>query len=311
VETPIGGGAPVFSTHGHLHDFNLVLAPGESLDLVHLQFEEVKFDVKAGQKLDTSVALKGIEFQGILQFVNELRKYVPMDGFSDPPAVQLVTSPDPGVIVGFSLGLPTIGVGIMTMQNVALSASFFLPFTDKPMNFRFAFCERQQPFTLTVSLFGGGGFFALNVGLKGVTSLEASLEFGASIALNLGVASGQATIMAGFYFQIAEKDVFVLTGYFRATGSLSVLGIITVSVEFYLGLTYASKGAAEHGGHLWGQARLTVKIKILFFSKSVGISMEREFAGSDPTFRELMDFDPHWTNYCGAFDDYAGIGEGD
>ena len=29
-----------------------------------------------------------------------------------------------------------------------------------PLNFRFAFCERHQPFTLTVSLFGGGGFFA-------------------------------------------------------------------------------------------------------------------------------------------------------
>jgi hypothetical protein len=311
VETPIGGGAPVFSTHGHLNHFDLALVPGDSLDLVHVQFNEVKFDVKAGQKLDTSVSLKGLEFQGILKFVNELQKYVPMDGFSDPPAVQLVTSPDPGVIVGFSLGLPTIGVGIMTMQNVALSASFFLPFTGKPMSFRFAFCERQQPFTLTVSLFGGGGFFALNVGLKGVTSLEASLEFGASIALNLGVASGQATIMAGFYFQIGENDLFVLTGYFRATGSLSVLGIISVSVEFYLGLTYATKAAAEHGGHLWGQATLTVKIKILFFSKSVGVSMEREFAGSDPTFRQLMDFDPHWTSYCGAFDDYAGIGEED
>ena len=174
------------------------------------------------------------------------------------------------------------------MQNVSLGASVYLPFGDDPLNFRFAFCERQQPFTLTVSLFGGGGFFAMDVGIDKVVMVEAALEFGASVALNLGVAQGQASIMAGFYFQKAG-DGFTLTGYFRASGSLSVIGIITVSLVFYLGLSYASKDArAGTRGTLWGQAKLTVKIEILFFSTSVSVSMEREFAGSDPTFRELI-----------------------
>jgi hypothetical protein len=123
------------------------------------------------------------------------------------------------------------------------------------------------------------------------------------VALNLGVAKGQASIMAGFYFQKAG-DGFTLTGYFRASGSLSVIGIITVSLVFYLGLSYASKGAPEHGGALWGQAKLTVKIEILFFSTSVSVSMEREFAGSDPTFRELIS-PAVWTKYCNAFAEYA------
>src|SRR5204862_159082 len=131
--------------------------------------------------------LGGIKFVGILEFVNKLQSFIPSDGFKDPPSIELLGPPDPGVNVGFSLGLPTIGVGVMTMQNVSLSALFYLPFGAKPMNFRFAFCERQQPFILTVSLFGGGGFFAIKIGLDGVEDLEASLEFGASIALNLGV----------------------------------------------------------------------------------------------------------------------------
>jgi hypothetical protein len=108
--------------------------------------------------------------------------------------------------------------------------------------------------------------------------------------------------MAGFYFQKAGAD-FSLTGYFRANGSLSVLGIITVSLEFYLGLAYASKGISPHGGALWGQAKLTVKIEILFFSTSVSISMEREFAGSDPTFRQLV-APSVWAAYCNAFAAY-------
>ena len=69
---------------------------------------------------------------------------------------------------------------------------------------------------------------------------------------------------------------------------------------FYLGLSYESKGGGAHAGALWGQAKLTVKIEILFFSTSVGVSMEREFAGSDPAFRELI-APAAWTQYCDAF----------
>ena len=69
----------------------------------------------------------------------------------------------------------------------------------------------------------------MDVGVDKVVKIEAALEFGASVALNLGVAQGQASIMAGFYFQKAG-DAFTLTGYFRASGSLSVIGIITVSL---------------------------------------------------------------------------------
>jgi hypothetical protein len=97
---------------------------------------------------------------------------------------------------------------------------------------------------------------------------------------------------------------FTLTGYLRASGSLSVIGILTVSLVFYLGLSYTSKGGGPHGGTMWGQATLTVKIEILFFSTSVGVSMEREFAGNDPTFRQLIS-PSAWMEYCDAFASYA------
>ncbi len=296
---------PEFNINGSLTNFSVVLIPPKDgdLHLVEITFDSVSFRAEPGKDVDVSVELAGIAFKGILEFVDKIREYIPLDGFSDPPYLDLVGPPNPGVNVGFTFGIPTIGVGIMTMQNITLAAGFYLPFGDKPMNFHFAFCERQQPFILTVSLFGGGGFFGIDIGLNGVEMIEAALEFGASATINLGVASGSATMMAGFYFQMAG-DAFELTGYFRAAGSLSVLGIITVSLEFYLGLTYANKLAAQHPGTLWGQAKLTVKIEILFFSTSVSISMEREFAGSDPTFHEMVDAD-QWALYCDAFADYA------
>ena len=49
---------------------------------------------------------------------------------------------------------------------------------------------------------------------------------------------------------------------------------------------------------------MTVKIEILFFSTSVSVAMEREFAGTDPTFRQLIP-PSAWTEYCDAFAAYA------
>jgi hypothetical protein len=299
METPLNGSEPSFRLEGKLTDFTVNLLP--SVELVALHFRSLSFTAVNGQKPDLSVDLKDFEFKGILAFVNRLLEVIPLDGFSDPPDLAISAE---GIKLGFSLGIPTVGVGIFSMQNISLSAGVFLPLlTGKKLNFHFAFCERQQPFILTVSLFGGGGFFGIDIGIDGVTMVEAALEFGASAAINLGVAKGSASIMGGFYFQKAGAG-FELTGYFRAAGSLSVLGIISVSLEFYLALTYTSKGAGgAYAGAMWGQASLTVKIEILFFSTSVSVKMERQFAGSDPTFHQLV-APTDWAAYCAAFADY-------
>ncbi len=300
VVAPLDGTAPTSSITGSLTDFSVTLLPTpDALRLVEITFDSVTFKSEQDKKADVQVQLGGIDFTGILEFVMELRDHIPMDGFGDGPTLEIAPS---GVNVGFTFGIPTIGVGILTIQNISLSAGFFLPFGDDDLNFHFAFCERQQPFILTVSLFGGGGFFSIDIGMKGVKMIEAALEFGAAASINLGVASGEASMMAGFYFQLAGSS-FELTGYFRAYGSLSVLGIITVSLEFYLALTFENKATPADRSRLWGQASLKVKIEILFFSVSVSVSMQKEFAGSDPKFREIVAHSD-WQEYVDAFAAY-------
>ncbi len=303
AEVPLDGSSPTFRTAGKLTNFSVLLLPDP--ELVEIEFKAVKFSAEKDKKPDVDVDLGEIQFKGILEYVKKLAELIPMDGFSDPPIMDITSQ---GITVGFSLGLPTISVGAMSLQNMSFAASAYLPFVSgKELNFHFAFCQRHQPFTMTIYLFGGGGFFSIDIGISGVKMLEAAFEFGASVALDLGVASGKASIMGGFYFQMAGKD-FQLEAYFRAHGSLSVLGIITVSCEFYLSLTYASKGIVPHGGTLWGQCSLKVKIEILFFSMSVSVKMEREFAGSDPNFRDMLTAGD-WVDYCDAFaTDYPLVG---
>jgi hypothetical protein len=295
IDTPLDGTPPRFHVKGVLEKFEVVLPPGADA-LIGARFDSVSFGAGTNEKVDVSVKFDDIVFKGPLTFINEIRKYIPLDGFTDPPYIDVNAE---GISAGFTLGIPTIGVGIFVMQDIALSAGFHLPFIGGAAALRFAFCERDHPFLLTVSLLGGGGFFGLDLDTEKVTNVEASLEFGAAIAINLGVAEGKASITAGVYYQKSGGG-FQITAFFRAAGSLSVLGLISVSIELYVGLSFESDKTKPHGGKLYGTASVRVKIKIVFFSTSVSVSIERELAGSDPTFREMLTAGD-WGEYCNAF----------
>jgi hypothetical protein len=79
-----------------------------------------------------------------------------------------------------------------------------------------------------VSCFGGGGSVEVGLGLDGFESLTLVLEFGAKIAIDLGVASGGVSVMAGVYINIEEQNNGLqkteLTGFVNLEGNLDVLG---------------------------------------------------------------------------------------
>src|SRR5205823_4413922 len=204
-----------------------------------------------------------------------------------------------------SVGLPPVSLGVFSLKDIAIAAFIELPFRDGKPVFDFGFSSREHPFNLTVAFLGGGGFFHLQVDTKGVKLLEAALEFGASASIDLGVASGSVHIMAGIYFSLQRRTIngedvsaATLAGYLRMGGELSVLGLISVSLEFYLIFAYeVTKNAA------YGRATLTVKVEVLFFSTSVEISVEKRFGGSggDPLFLDTFDAPAVWHEYAGAF----------
>jgi hypothetical protein len=206
--------------------------------------------------------------------------------------------------VGLTIGIPAISFGVFCLQNITFSAAITLSFIGDPLNIRLAFCERSNPFLLTVSMFGGGGFFAIEFESGRIKLIEAALEFGGSFSLNLGVASGGVTVMAGIYFKYVASEVgeggdVVISGYVRCVGSLDVLGIITISARFDLSLTYQKK--SDGSEVVSGRASLEVKIEVLFFSIGVTLTVEREFGHSSaPLFADIMD-EAHWLDYCEAF----------
>lgn len=282
------------SASGRLTNFRMNLAGVISVD-----FDELKFSRVGDQPMSVTAVMPddAIRFDGPLAFVNELRKHIPTSMFGGGLSIDVQPH---GVRAGYTLALPPIEVGVLAIKNASLSASLFLPFMQDQARLRFAFCERHRPFQLVVTLFGGGGFLGIGVGMDGIEMVEASLEFGGAFSLNLGVASGSVEAMAGIYFKWEKRtggEVVLITGYLRMAGSIEVLGIITVSLTFYLALAYQDDGKVR------GQAALTVKVEVLMLSTSVTLSVEHSFSGSagDPTFGQLVE-ESDWLTYANAFD---------
>jgi len=288
--------APKSQVDGSVNNFKINL-----FGCIIITFDELSFHARPGQKPDVQIGFNtdhGVLFGGPLEFVNELKKYIPANGFSDPPNLAVTPA---GITASYSLALPAITVGVLTLQNITIGAGFDLPFDGKPPSARFNFAERHNPFNLTVSLFGGGGFLAISVSTKGVQEIEAQLEFGAYAAIDLGVASGAVYIKGGFYFHWqAAKNEVELEAFVELGGHLSVIGLITVSLTFHVGLHYIVEG---NNSSLVGQATLTVEVEVLFFSTSVDVSVEKRFAGSkaDPRFIDFIPDTQTWQNYCAAF----------
>ena len=289
----------LLTVNSYIDDFAIKIA-----GVAQVQFNRVGFSTGSNAKVDVTVDLDKnlpLKFLGALSFVNDLQKFIPADGFSDPPYLDVSTS---GVVTGYTLALPDLQLGAFTLRHVSLGAEVNLPFTGNPLSLRLAFCERQQPFTLTVGILGGGGFFAVKFNVNGLQSLEAALEFGAAASINLGVASGAVSIMGGIYFKV-QGDNIELEGYVRINGALSVLGLITASVEFLMALTaFIAKDAQgeDKVTKVVGKAQVKIKIELFMFSKTVTLETSREFAGAgaDPTFA-MMISNKDWEEYCSAF----------
>jgi hypothetical protein len=258
---------PAFAVEGKLRNFALSL-----LGLVTVRFDSVEFKSQSGSKVDVKPHVAGIDFLGSLAFVEKLQELLPTKSLADVPQVE--TLPD-GVTVRHAIAIPSVSLGVMTIENLALSSSFSLPFVEgKPAAVGFALSRRDNPFQISVSIFGGTGFFSLQAltADKGLI-VEAALEFGAVAELDLVVIKGGVHVFVGIYLSMGPDDL-VIEGHLRFGGYIDVLGLISLSIEFYLALTYIGSRNV-----LSGTGRLTVGVKLLFYSESFSFEIHREIAG--------------------------------
>ena len=280
--------------------------------LVTVDFRQVAFKSGTGKKLDFATDIADVRFGSGLDFVKNLLDLLPKGDLGNK--VQVDPRPD-GVAIRFGAAVPSFAVGVLSIENIAVSTSISLPFVDGlPAAVRFALSERNQPFLVSVSIFGGTGFFALEVRTDGSMLMEAAIEFGGVVSIDLlGIVRGGVYLFAGVYIALGSGNEVIVSGYLRFGGYVDVAGIISVSIEIYIGLTYDSNTKL-----LLGQGSVTVSVKVLFFSLTKSFTVTRKIAefGDAPTdaIIAFAAFDapapPHftdtmtriqWDQYCKAF----------
>jgi hypothetical protein len=299
---PLDGSASTSDMQGTLSRFGLSFAR-----VLRVDFDELSFRMVTGQKPSFGVKVKDFTFDGDLRFLNpltaELKKISEGFGPAMGPAIAITPA---GVSATLTLALPSVSLGVLNLQNVAVVAGVSLFFAGQPAELTFGLSKRESPFLISYSVFGGGGFFALTLRTGRLSptdrrvAITASLEFGAIVALDLVLAKGVAQVMAGIVFGMDGDDVS-LTGSLRIHGCLEVLRIVSISVDVQLTLRYdvATNKATAKG-------KLVVQVRVLAFSQSVTLEVERSFSTKNdpPTprhrFLETLD-DAQWDAYCQAF----------
>jgi hypothetical protein len=293
----LGGRAPTSNVRGDLRSFSLEFA-----NVLVIDFGRLSFTSESGSPPALGVKVADVRFSKDLRFLDKLRKYLPSP--ANGPRIAVTRS---GIEAGYTLGIPDVALGVFLLQNLALSATVILPLGEGSVTVKFQVSSREHPFLVTVSAFGGGGFVALTFEGSQVKELEAQLSFGAACALNLGIASASVMVTANINIRYREGSSR-LEGFLRAVGELDVLGLVNISVELMLSIRYQSEtvqkavaGTVERR-YAVGCAVVVVRVRVLFFSESITLSVERRFGdGSDPTFDIAFPTPRAWHDRCNAY----------
>ncbi len=279
-----------------VNDFTLELPPGPKA-VLRLSFASMKFSQKSGKSPHLDLSGVKVEFAGDLTLLKDLARACDLGA-----AGKLIDVNPSSLSVHYSLPVPSITTGAFTMRNMIFTAGIEVPFDGRPISILLGFSSRLSPFQLGIMMFGGGGYIELALDKRGLRRFEASLEFGAFLAVDFVVARGEVHALGGVRFVLEQSGAVTVSGSLRVGGSLSILGLISVSIELCLSMTYQSESNA-----LVGRATLVVEVDLTLWSDSVELdSGEWVLAGGTdrhPVRREVPAFDglSQWRAYRAAF----------
>ena len=277
-----------YSVEGTVDPFWLYLVGDPSnnngASFLGLHFSSLRFASATGNSPNIDIGIDQVVFTGPLSFVNSLQQFLHnLGGAGLSVAVQ-----GSAVVASSSITLPNVSVGIFQLSGLSFASQVLLPLIDGQATASFAFASQDNPFTLAVAMFGGGGFLDLTVNFGGVQAVQGALEFCGQLGFDIGVASGALSLTAGIYFSYTGPDAtppgdgLVLAGFVRVTGQLSVLGVLTISASLDLSLEYVASTNS-----VWGSAGLTVGVSLCGFTKSVTITVSKTFSGPPPATNQI------------------------
>ena len=276
-------GTPRFDAHsrievtanGTVQNVNAVLAGDWAMTLggqTVLTIEKARLVYDNSGKLTFDVKAQNFRLAPALDFLSSLlSKAAPADS-----GVVIASLPN-GVGARINLPLPDLTGGAFSITGLQLSSYLDLLIDD---GFTLAtglwLAKPTRPFNLSILCLGGGGWFGVDVFHRPpralTTRLSIGVSAGATLAINLAVASGVASVQ----FQVAAEyhtDGQATTGPvirigLLAVGEMRVLGVASICIAIGFDVVYE-----PNSGSLVGTGWLTASIRICW---CVTISVNRQ-----------------------------------
>ena len=232
-----------------------------------------------GGHLNFDVSLDRIRLQSVLEFISDLLSGIGGDsGFT-------FTVDEQGALATLNLPLPDISAGTFGITNLSLGFYFGVSFRGAfTLSTGLNVARRTAPFTLTVFILGGAGYFESEISYQPskhefATRVSVGMFASASLAISLGPIHGGVYAYFGITAEFlashehaSSLDISILI-LFR--GEVNLLGFISVSLMLSLEAGYST------GGNLLGRGAVEFHIKIgWFIDINVRASVEYRFGSN-------------------------------
>ncbi|WP_417367250.1 hypothetical protein [Flavobacterium beibuense] len=246
-----------------------------SQDVLLILFDKLEVSSSNSKAKKTDVKIDDVSFGGQLNFLGKLAEAIKMPGtgLRVMPSISQVE-------IGYTFALPSIETPAFNLANLKFDIGLRIPYPTsemvKPITTTFSINRPYDKFLVAVGIFGGRGHFVLEATPDKIVSIDASIEFGGYFGINLGIASGHVYLFAGIRYQCSGGDL-IFTGYVICGGGVTVFGFISVSVTFFLAMTYQDIGGQAT---LYGSASVRYSVKIGFFKKSFTLRYSKRITGA-------------------------------
>lgn len=272
-------GTSSYTSKGQVTPFVITLIP--QFPCIEIPFLGVTFSSASGGKTSLNVQVGTVRFVGELDFINAIEAFLKNLGGS---GLSIDVEPSQ-VAASLSLAVPALSFGCFSLTGLSFAADLTIPFLGAPTVSHFALASHDHPFSLTVCMFGGGGYVTLGLQMITVESMAISFDFQGQFALDLVVASGSVSIMGGVTYTFTQAAGTNLTAFVNISGEVEALGIVTLSLELDFGLTYSNPGNGQ--SVLQGTGELEATIAISFFHKSLDIQVTKVFGNGGGSSRAV------------------------
>lgn len=249
---------------------------------LEVEFSQLEIISTPEVKSKTKVQIKDVRFKKELAFLQALSKNIKVPGTGITVNITPV-----GVEANYAFTFPGISGGAFTLTNLKFGVGVKIPFPFgggplQPIEATFGINKPDDKFVVAAGIFGGRGHFVLTTTPNYLKLIDCAIEFGGYFGLNLGIAKGEAYLMAGirYVYERTPEGYTIMRFYAYVTcgGSLTVYGFITVSVCFIVCLTYEDYDGLSS---LYGTASLSISVKIGFFEKSFTLTFTKRMMGTD------------------------------